>query len=282
VVERDGHAVDKITPDGRIHTLMGTHVSGNIGDVPTNGMFSPLSFPNGLWLLGDRLFVLDAGNHRVRFLNINDPNKTTYTLFVDPAGIGTNGSGLWLEVETLTDGEAFEAFYGVGNELRFWTTDDGVTVRAINFQEVGNVIVNPQGRVLVTDPKDHRVFRVRGTGVKEVVAGTGFPKGFRGGGDAEDVALPGARSLSYLPIGGYFLGLDEGARVWYVDEKDNATPFVFGKPGVHAGDEMWFRQGVTRPKVSNVISVTVAPSGDIILVEGNGFVRKIDFLFHRP
>ena len=92
----------------------------------------------------------------------------------------------------------------------------------------------------------------------------------------------GARGVWYLPIGGYLVGLDEGARIWYVDDDDNAAPFIFGKPGVHDGDEKWFRQGGTRPKVSNIISVTIAPSGDIILVEGNGFVRKIDFLFHRP
>jgi hypothetical protein len=282
VVERDGHAVDKITPDGRIHTFVGTHVSTNIGDVPGPGLSSPLSYPNGLWLQNNRLFILDAGNSRVRFVDLNDTNRTTYTLFADASlrGIGTNGSGLWVGFNKL--GEPDEAFYGVGNELRQWTIDEGVSVLASDFQEVGNVIVNPLGRTIVTDPKDHRVFRVRGTGVREVVAGTGFPHGPHRGGDAEDVPLPGVRGIWYLPIGGYFLGLDEGARVWYVDGKDNAAPFIFGKPGVHDGDEMWFRQGGTRPKVSNIISVTVAPSGDIILVEGNGLIRKIDFLFHRP
>jgi hypothetical protein len=79
------------------------------------------------------------------------------------------------------------------------------------------------------------------------------------------------------------IGLDEpsvrqGARVWYADAEDNAVPFIFGRPGVHAGDGAWFQKGRTTPKISTVKSLVLAPSGDIILVEGNGFVRKVEFL----
>src|SRR6185369_2213438 len=123
-------------------------------------------------------------------------------------------------------------------------------------------------------------------GEKRVVAGTGFPGGHPSG-DADEVALPGASGITYLPIPGFFIGLDEGARVVYVDNDQNAATFVFGAPigdpkypnGAHDGDGGWFRAGGSRkPKISNVRSITLAPSGDLILVEGNGFVRKIEFL----
>jgi hypothetical protein len=116
--------------------------------------------------------------------------------------------------------------------------------------------------------------------VDTVVAGTGLPGGNKIGGDADEVALPGAISIGYLPTGGFFVGLDEGARVWYVDGDDNAAPFIFGKPGVHQGDGVWFRKGGIRPKIGNVKSVSVAPNGDIIMVEG-GYVRKVKFLRRR-
>ena len=300
VLERDGHAVDQITPDGRIHTLVGTHHPGYLGEAPVGsngfGPTSPLNFPGGLWLDGNRLFILDSGNSRVRFIDVDDTNKTVNPVFGDSllttnltgvhVGMYTNGSGLWVSHDVL--GEPTMAFYGVGNEVRRWRATGGTIVLATGFQEVGNVIVDPIGRTIVSDPGDNRVYRVRNSGAKEVVAGSGFPNGpfprnLHYGGAAATVALPGARSVWYLPIGGYFIGLDQGAQVWYVNSLNNAVPFIFGVPGLHTGDGTWFRQGGIRgPKVGNIISVTVAPSGDIILVEAGGFVRKIDFLRHRP
>jgi hypothetical protein len=150
------------------------------------------------------------------------------------------------------------------------------------------VVVNPLGQVIVTDVARHRVYRARNVlgAPQEVIAGTGFPRGNMIG-EAFTVALPGARSVAYLPVGGYFVGLDEpslrqGARIWYIDAEDNAAPFVFGRPGAHAGDGAWFQKGRTIPKIGTVKSVSLAPSGDLIIVEGNGFVRRIEFLRIRP
>ena len=95
-------------------------------------------------------------------------------------------------------------------------------------------------------------------------------------------ASNGPSSIVYLPVGGYLLGLDQGAGVWQVDADDNAAELVFGEPGVHLGDGEWFQKGRRDPKVSNVLSVNLAPSdGDILMVEG-GYVRRIDFLRHKP
>jgi hypothetical protein len=288
VVERAGHAVDKITPDGRIHTFVGTHQAGftNVQDAGAVGTNVLLNSPSAIWIVENQLFILDGGNNRLRSTDLASPVARTATVPVTDS-IGTNASGLWVGLDT--SGVANEAFYGVGKELHHWNKGL-VEIVTSNFFEVRNITLNPQNRRIVADPIEGRLYRVLGNGFKELVAGSGFNRGQRNGGDVEHVPLPGASSLWYLPTGfvtkdlglGYFISLDAGAAVWYVDRDDNASPFIFGKPGVHAGDGMWFRKGGRAPKVSNVLSVTMSPAGDIILVEGNGFVRKIDFLRHRP
>lgn len=281
VAERTGHAVDKISPDGKITTLLGTHHAGDGGDAEALGNFFPINTPSGLFLRDNQLFVLDAGNNRVRKVDLG--SGLVNFVFIDQfnGGMrGTNASGLWIGFNN--EGTPNEAFYGVGTELRHW--DKGVVgTFATGFGHVGDVTVNPNDRIIVTDPPNNRVYRVRNNGhwgVDTVVAGTGFPHGNIIGGDSDEVALAGPTSIAYLPVGGFLISLDEGADVWYVDNDDNAAPFIFGKPGFHQGDGQWFRKGGRTPKISNVETVRVAPSGDIIMVEG-GYVRKVTFLRRR-
>ena len=80
-MDKNSHSVLKVTPDGRIHTVAGTHVSGNGPDTPTTATNVALSFPNGLWLGADGMvYVLDTGNSKVRWL---DTNGVLTTLFTD-------------------------------------------------------------------------------------------------------------------------------------------------------------------------------------------------------
>jgi hypothetical protein len=280
VAERTGHAVDKISPDGIIRTILGTRVAGDNGDAEVFATNSQVHTPSGLFIAGNRLFVLESGNNRIRDMDLN--TGLIKPGFPDNSGtaMGTNASGLWIAFNN--EGTPNEAFYGADTELRHF--EKGETIRlATGFGHVADVVVNPNGRIIVADSKNNRVYRVRNQGhwgVDTVVAGTGFPHGNTVGGDADEVALAGPSSIVYLPVGGFLIGLDEGARVWYVDNDDNAGPFIFGKPGVHQGDGEFFRKGGRKPKIGNVKSVSVAPNGDIIMVEG-GYVRKVIFLRRR-
>jgi hypothetical protein len=289
IADRGSHSVLKVTPDGRIRTVAGTHQPGfptEFGlpiEGPLPGTTSPFHSPTTLHVISNRVFILDSGNSRVRVL---DQFGNVSTVVQDPQ-LATNLAGLWVQLAPPSD-ELDEIFYGAGTELKRYTVNDGVVTYANGFLNLGNVVINPLGQVIVTDVARHRVYRARNVlgAPQEVVAGTGFTRG-NGIGEATTIALPGPRAIWYLPLGGYFVGLDEpslrqGARIWYVDSEDNAAPFVFGRPGAHAGDGAWFQKGRTVPKISTVKSVTIAPSGDIIIVEGNGFVRKIEFLRIRP
>jgi hypothetical protein len=235
--------------------------------------------------------VLDAGNNRLRYANLNQPLANMTTVFTDSRGIGadSNNSGLWV-VEDMVDGvpAPTEAFYGNGTVLKHWERGGPtllpVPTNGTGFGELRSVVVNPRGRTIICDPLSHRVYRVRGNGdwVDEVQAGNGFPFGNMVGGDADKVSLPGASGIACLPIGGYFVALDQGAKVWYVDSDDNAAPFIFGRPDVRAGDGKWFRRGGRKPKIGNIRSISLAPNSDIILLQSDGFVRKVDFLRSIP
>lgn len=283
VVERASHAVSKITPDGRLHTFVGTRAPGYTGDAPQFGTNSPLTFPSAIHLAGDHLYILDAGNNRVRVVNVTDPFALVLLVFYDFAGIGPNSAGLWVGEDQ--DGVPVEAFYGMETVLKHW--DNAIVeTNGTGFSSLASVVRSPLDRTIVCDSGNHRVYRVRGNGnwtdPQNVIAGTGFAIGNTVGGDADKVALPGVSGIAYLPIGGYFVSLDQGAKVWYVDSDDNAAPFIFGKPGVRAGDGKWFRRGGRLPKIGNVRSLSLAPNGDIILLQSDGYVRKVDFLRSVP
>jgi hypothetical protein len=281
VVERGAHAVDRITPDGRIATFVGLRYPTNT-DVLGTGAPQPrtafgLRSPSGLFLSGAILYVLDAGNNRIVTVDLTFGSASGPNFDFTPGGMGPDAEGLWAQV----DNKGFvEAFFGSGTTVKH-LKENVITVAGTGFVHVSDVKVDLAGRTIVADSADNRVYRLRSTGRKEAVAGTGFLVG-PGSGKVKKVALPGASSIAFLPIGGYVVSLDEGARIYYVDANDEAAPIAFGAPGAHTGDGEWFRAHGRRPKFSNLLNITLAPNGDLIFVEREGILRKIDFLRHRP
>ena len=85
IVDKDSHSVLKVTPDGTIHTVAGTHVRGYNGDGPAVATSLQLDAPNGLWVRSDgQFYVLDTGNGKVRRVATDG---TMTTLFTDTNGI---------------------------------------------------------------------------------------------------------------------------------------------------------------------------------------------------
>lgn len=291
--EKDSHALSVIEASNNVyHTVIGpldfppgTRTNGFFPVQPgyeTPARYIAMQDPSGLFYRNEKIYVLDAGNSRVlRFTNgTAGPTNGTVTLIfnaTDFAGVPvaiTNGNGLWVSEDEL------EAFYTDGTKLKRWKAATGVETIPANFVDLVAVTKNPDVKTVVVDRGAHAVFQVNNDGIKDLVAGNGRPLG-RAVGKANSVSLNGPSSIWYLPVGGYLIGLDQGAGVWQVDAGNNAAELVFGEPGVHAGDGEWFQKGRRDPKVSNVQSVTVAPSGDILMIEG-GYIRRIKFLRHKP
>jgi hypothetical protein len=94
IVDKNSDAVEKVTADGRIHTVAGTHAIGNGPDNSAPATSVAMSQPNGLWVRSDgTVYVLDTGNGKVRRL---DTNGMMTTLFTDSSGI-SGGRGLWVK-----------------------------------------------------------------------------------------------------------------------------------------------------------------------------------------
>jgi hypothetical protein len=274
LVDKNSHSVLKITPDARIHTIAGTHVSGNGPDTPTPATNVALSFPNGLWLGGDgAVYVLDTGNGKVRWL---DTHGVMTTLLTDANGI-TTGRGLWVKDDRTL------AYFSDGQDLEKWTSKSGKikTVNNSNFSDLGNFIVDGAGDLLVTDRGANRVYLLATSG-----GNSGTPTALFGNGGTNEVVdgtlattngLNEVRAVWAVPTGGYLLGTDQGSQVLYVDTAGIVHLFVNGQPGAHSGDGLWFHS--PGYKVSEVRSVTMDAQGNILIVEDDfGFVRRIEFL----
>ena len=271
IVDKDSHSVLKVTRDGRIHTVAGTHVSGDGGNGPAPGTNTQLSFPNGLFVRADgTVYVLDTGNGKVRRL---DTNGMMTTLFTVSGGI-TVGRGLWVSAdEALT-------YFCSGTDLRK-RVPGNVTTLNNNFKELGNIALTPDGNIVATDRADNKVFLVDATGGSQGgrmrLFGNGTTNAVVEGTLAFTNGLYEVRGVWPVPNGGYLLATHAGSQVLYVDPAGIIYVFVAGQiGGAHSGDGAWFH--APGFKVTEVRSVTMDYEGNILVVENDfGYVRRIQF-----
>lgn len=271
IVDKDSHSVLKVTGDGRIHTVAGTHIGGFNGDGPTPGTNFQLSFPNGLWVRPDgTAYILDTGNSRVCRL---DTNSMITTLFTVSSGIAV-GRGLWVKEDESV------AYFCSGTNLRKWVPGKISTLNN-NFTELGNIFVNATGDIVAADRGANKVYLVDATGGKvgsrTRLFGDGSTNRVREGTLAASSGLYGVRGVWPVPTGGYVLALHEGAQVLYIDGAGMTHVLLDGQPGdTHGGDGGWFY--APGFKVGEARSVTMDSSGNLLIVENDfGYVRKIEF-----
>lgn len=271
IVDKDSHSVLKVSSDGRIHTVAGTHVGGDNGNGPASGTNTQLNFPNGLFVRGDgTVYVLDTGNGKVRRL---DTNGMMTTLFTVNGGID-GGRGLWVSAdESLT-------YFCSGSALRKRVPGNVSTLNN-NFKELGNIVLAPSGDIIATDREDHKVYLVDATGGNQGdrtrLFGNGTTNAVVNGTLGLTNGLYEVRGVWPVPNGGYLLATHAGSQVLYVDPAGIVYVFVAGKiGGAHSGDGSWFR--TPGFKITEVRSVTMDSAGNILIVENDfGYVRRIRF-----
>jgi sugar lactone lactonase YvrE len=274
IADKDSHGIRKIRLDGTIVTAAGVNAPGNGPDTSTAGTSCALRDPNGLWVRPDgTVFILDTGNGKVRRL---DTNGTIRTLFNAPGGILV-GRGLWVsDDETL-------AYLCSLNTVKRWTAGGAVTDFATGFRQLGNLVMDPSGSVVVTDRGAHAVYRLDAQGNRTVIAGNGTTFGGDDGEPATSTALNEVRAVWFLPTGAFFVGTHEGSQVWYIDTAGYIHLFLNGfSNDMRAGDGTWFYNPV-EPRISEVRAVTMDHQGNVLITENDiGFIRKIEFLPFAP
>ena len=166
--------------------------------------------------------------------------------------------------------------------MKRWRPSEGLSDYSTGYSQLGNIAMDPAGRLVVTDRTANRVYRIETNGTKTVIAGNG---GTTGGGDgslATATGLNQVRAVCFLPTGGFLVGTDAGGQVWYVDPAGTIRLFLHGDATAHAGDGPWF-YAPGQPRVSKVKQITLDPEGNILIAEHDaGYIRKVRFLRYEP
>lgn len=274
IADKRAHAIRKVSPDGSIHTVAGTSVAGAGGTNAAPATSVGLNNPNGLYVFGNGMFyILDRDNGLIRKVDTNG----IATVVVNHGTPITGGRGLWVSADESL------LFYSAGSILMRWNSTNGLAAFITGFTDLGNIAMDPKGRIVVTDAGRSLVWRIEPDGSKTVIAGNGTSSGGGDGALATDTGLYQVRGICFLPNGGYFLATDAACQVWYVDPAGVIHLTLSGASGAHAGDDSWFYANPTTPKMSNGKQVTLDYEGNLILTESEyGYVRKIQCLRHGP
>jgi hypothetical protein len=277
IIDKDSHSLLKVTTDGLIHTVAGTHVEGDGPDGPEYGTNVALRFPNGEWVRRDgTVYILDTDNSKIRRL---DTNGILTTLLTAPSGTNgiKGGRGLWVR-----DDEGL-VYFGAGDDIKKWTPGGGFkTLNNNHFNDLGNFVVNPDGDVIATDRGDHKVYLVDATGGKTGdrtrIAGSGATNAPVDGTAVLTNGLYGVRGVWLVPTGGYLLATHEGSQLLYIDAAGILHLLLNSAPGnFHSGDGEWFYD-LASFKVTELRSITLDARGNMLIVENDfGYVRMIDF-----
>jgi hypothetical protein len=273
IADKEAHAIRKVTVDGNIHTVAGNGLQGYGTTAPAPATSVSLDNPNGLWVRDDGTFyILDRDNGLIRKVDTNG----TMTTLVNNGGAIPEGRGLWVSPDESS------LFFSAGSLVKRWDTTNGLSILASGFIQLGNLAVDPRGRLAVTDRRANTAYWVASDGTTTVLAGNG---GTSWGGDgnlATETGLLELRGIWFLPTGAFFLATDTGSQVWYVDTDGYIHLFLNGDSVSHAGDGGWFYDPAT-PKVSKVRQITMDYEGSLIITENDsGYIRKVQFLSYVP
>lgn len=275
IADKRAFAIRKVTPDGYIYTVAGNNVQGGHGVTdPAPATSVSLNQPNGLFVFPNGMFyLLDRDNGYIRKVDTDG----TMTTVVNHGYAISGGRGLWVSPDESL------IYYSAGSTLMRWDSTNGLTSYVSGFSSLGNMGMDPNGNLVVTDDSLNQVFRIDSDGNKTVIAGNGL---YSGGGDgslATDTSLVQVRGIWFLPTGGYFLATDGPCQVWYVDLQGYIHLVLNGAFHAHSGDGAWFYDNPTAAKMSNGKQITMDYDGNLLVTESDqGFVRKIQFLRHGP
>jgi hypothetical protein len=273
IADKDAHGVRRIRPDGTIITVAGINSPGNGPDAATPGTQVALNEPNGLFVLTNgAVHILDLQNGKIRRLS-TDGNLATVVTHGGPI---PSGRGLWVsEDESLI-------YYAAGTVVKRWTPSEGLSDYSTGYAQLGNIAMDPTGRLAVTDRNANRVYRIESNGAKTVIAGNGSTSGGGEGSLATATGLNQVRALCFLPTGGFLVGTDNGSQVWYVNTAGTIHLFLHGDAAAHTGDGPWFYDPA-QARVSKVRQITLDHEGSLLIAEHDaGYIRQVRFLRYEP
>lgn len=276
VADKNSHSILKVSPEGILTTLAGTHTAGFNGEGPAPATALQLNYPNGEWVRADgTVYVFDTDNGRIRRVTTNGVMTTLFMATTDGSAV-SGGRGLWVK-----DDESV-AYFCADTKVRKWTPAGGVKTLASNFVELGDLVVDGNGNVIVCDRGAHLAYRITPAGAVSILAGNGATLGGGDGYLGTQTGLYGVRGVWLVPTGGYLLLTHDGCQLWYLDSGGVVRLLLNGARGrTHYGDGEFFYGPEAR--ISEGRSVTMDYAGNILVCESDyGYVRRIRFLPMNP
>ncbi|HAM71634.1 MAG TPA: hypothetical protein DCM86_08335 [Verrucomicrobiales bacterium] len=294
IADKASHSILKWTPDGLIHTLAGTHVSGFNGDGPAPANTLQISYPNGLYVFPDgTLYLLDPGNHRIRRV---DTSGIMTTVVNDPEPRwAPSGRALWVSPNQQLIYYTHEfspvppSLISDGAVVKQWTPSRGIEVvcsRDVGFRNPANIAVSPiDGKLYVTDRAEEDttrvadgLFRIDGPEQRTRLTGNVTQSKASSGQPALSSFIEQPRGIAFLPNGSYFLCAHKGGDVWFVDTAGILHRYIQGSG---SGDTYLIVDGQHPPLTSKSVisqprSVTLAPNGDLLVVlNDSGYLLRV-------
>ena len=306
IADKASHSILKITTDGLIHTLAGTHVAGFNGDGPALATTLQIDRPNGLFVFPDgTVYLLDPGNLRIRRVT---PDGMMTTIVTNPGtdtgqtpGTGfdwyPSGRALWVSPDqqliyfTNEYAPTPPSIIADGACVKKWTPAGGIQIichKALGFRNPGNIAVNPvDGKLYVTDRAEEEgvpqleggLWRIDGPDLRTRMTGNSNAPIAADGQLATNSFIEQPRGIAFLPNGAYFLCAHKNGSIWYVDTSGVIHRYIKGK----GSSDAYVLPDATHPPLTaqNYINqpraVTLAPDGNLLAVcNDSGFVFRVN------
>jgi streptogramin lyase len=287
---------------GRIETVAGTGQKGYAGDGGP-ALRALLDQPFHCDLVGQFLFIAEAGNHCVRRLDLKtgvlvtvagsgkpgysgDNGPAARATLNEPYAVAADGADLYIvdrlnAVVRKVHGKTGTITTVAGTGVKGFSGDGGPGIKA-TLREPNDCCLDGKGGLLIADVGDWRIRRLDlKTGVITTFAGTGRPAGKKkidrtaigDGGPAVKAVLVGARAVCVDGLGNTYVCEREGNAVRKVDSAGTiSTVAGTGESGYGGDGGPAARATFKGPK-----GVRCDRQGNVFVVDTeNHAIRKID------
>lgn len=280
---------------GVISTLAGTGERGYGGD-GGQGKLAKFTEPMGLAISGRGLFIADAGNHRIRRLDLDTGVITTAAGNGDQAFGGDGGQATSASFKTPSSvtfdskGDLYISDSGnhrirkvtmstgiistVAGNGKSAASGDGSAATAASLSYPGHVLVDSLGNLYIADTNNNKIRKVDTSGKISTFAGTGRAWFGGDGGLATYADLQYPTAVVMDATGRFLISDSRNNRVRRidVDGKINTIAGGFsGDGGLATAALINYPSGITRDKTGNLyISDTI--NSRVRKIDGNGII----------